>query len=299
MINIPGTPAAPPYGCMPGCRVSVPMDKDLAFAKKTKLTNRLKAMDGLVVAYSGGVDSTFLLAAAQEALGHRVWAATACSPLHPMAEQAMAAAFCKDRGIVQVRLPSDGLALPEFVANPPERCYICKRAIIGNLLDTAGELGIEHVAHGANVDDAHDYRPGFKAAEEAGILSPLVEADLTKKEIRFLAREMGLAVWNKPAMACLASRIPYGSAITAEKLKAVEAAEQALMAEGFRQVRVRHHGSVARVEVPPGEMERLMAVTVRRAVATKLRRIGFDHVALDLEGYETGKMNRALKGIGS
>jgi len=252
-----------------------------------------------VVAFSGGVDSTFLLTAAHEALGNRVWAATASSPLHPAGEQAAAAVFCKDRGIVHVRFSSNEMALPEFLSNPPERCYICKQAMMRKLFETAEELGIDHVAHGANVDDSNDYRPGFRAAAEAGILSPLVDAGLAKEEIRFLAKELGLSVWDKPAMACLASRIPYGTSITAEILKAVEEAEQALMDEGFRQVRVRHHGAVARVEVAPGELEKLMDETLRRAVVEKLRRIGFDHVALDLEGYETGKMNRALKGIAS
>lgn len=264
-------------------------------AKMALLQHLLSELDGLLVAFSGGVDSTFLLATAHQVLGSRAWAATASSPIHPPEEGEAATRFCEDRGIEQIRFCPGEMDLPEFLSNPPDRCYICKGMMIRKLRDIAGGLGIDDVAHGANLDDRGDYRPGFKAAQEAGLLAPLVDAGLTKAEIRLLARDMGLSVWNKPAMACLASRIPYGSMITEEKLGAVHAAERALSAEGFSQVRVRHHGSVARIEVAPHELEKIMDPNVRRVVVEELRRIGFAHVALDLEGYETGKLNRELK----
>jgi len=270
------------------------MDADIAFSKQKRLETLLRTLDSLLVAFSGGVDSSFLLGAAHKVLGTRVRAATALSPIHPRGEQEKAARFCADRGIVQVRFDSGEMGLEEFLANPPERCYICKKNMIRRLFGIAGELGAAHVAHGANLDDQGDYRPGARAALEAGLLAPLVEAGLTKAEIRFLARDMGLSAWNSPAMACLATRIPYGDVITQQKLRAVEEAEEALLAEGFSQVRVRHHGAVARVEVAPHELEKITLERVRGAVVKKLRQIGFHHVALDLEGYVSGKMNREL-----
>jgi len=272
-----------------------PLDKDIAISKKERLAERLKSLDGLLVAFSGGVDSTFLLAVAREVLGARIVAATAASPVHPAGEGKQAAGFCIDRDIEHIRFASDEMSSPEFLANPPHRCYVCKQGMIRKLVAIAGERGIACVAHGANLDDMADYRPGFRAAVEAGLLAPLVDAGLRKDEVRFLAKEMGLSVWDKPAMACLATRIPYGSVITREKLHAVEAAERMLLDHGFSQVRVRHHGSVARLEVPPEDLDRIMKASIRQFVVEGLRCLGFDHVALDLEGYQPGKMNRELE----
>jgi pyridinium-3,5-biscarboxylic acid mononucleotide sulfurtransferase len=178
-----------------------------------------------------------------------------------------------------------------------DRCYHCKKALYKRLLQIAGENSIGHVAHGANVDDLEDYRPGQRAAREAGIIAPLMDADLSKEEIRFLAKEMGLSEWDKPAMACLATRFPYGCPITEKGLGMVEAAEAFLSAQGFRGVRVRHHGPVARVEAASSDIHRIVREETRNAIVERLRKIGFDHVALDLEGYISGKMNRGIEGF--
>jgi len=271
------------------------MDKGDARSKKERLIQRLGKFDALMVAFSGGVDSAFLLAAAREALGEKVVAATAVSPIHPRREQDEAVGFVRDRGIDHILFPSNELGIPEFVANGIDRCYHCKAALSEKLLQIASEKGVDHVAHGANVDDLQDYRPGFRAAQEAGIIAPLIDAQLCKAEIRFLAKEMGLSQWDKPAMACLASRFPYGCPITEKGLNMVELAEEFLLDEGFSGIRVRHHGAVARVEVDPLDLEKMVREDTRKAVMETFRRIGFEHVALDLEGYVSGKMNRGIE----
>jgi uncharacterized protein len=180
------------------------------------------------------------------------------------------------------------------VANPPDRCYTCKQLIFGEIIRIAASIGMERVAHGVNLDDLGDYRPGLKAAEEMGVVAPLAEAGLTKADIRALSRRMRLPTWNKPSMACLASRIPYGRPITPEALKMVEAAEEVLQRLGFYGCRVRHHGEVARIEVVPGDLKKTMHPEVRAEILESLRKIGFRHVAVDLEGYVQGSLNRAL-----
>ena len=272
------------------------MDKAVIESKKCHLIGSLARMESVMVAFSGGVDSALLLAAACEAMGKRVVAATAVSPIHPQREKEHAVAFARERGIVHVLFQTNELDIPKFVANHPDRCYHCKAALSKKLLQLAGERGIAHVAHGANMDDLTDYRPGLTAAKESGIMAPLMDAGLNKAEIRFLAKEMGLLEWDKPAMACLASRFPYGSPITEKGLQMVEDAETTLWDRGFWGVRVRHHGSVARIEIPAGDMERMMAGETRQEIVTRLRQIGFKHIALDLEGYAAGKMNRDIAG---
>jgi uncharacterized protein len=271
------------------------MDEKTARLKKERLIRYLKELDSLLVAFSGGVDSTFLLALAHETLGDKVLAVTESSSTYPSMERQEAIWFAEQQGIAHVVFQSDETSIPEFVSNAPDRCYHCKKALSQELVKIARERGIEHVAYATNVDDLADYRPGLKAADEMGIIAPLVVAELNKEEIRFLSREMGLATWDKPAMACLASRIPYGEAITDKKLKMVEEAEACLAKIGFKQYRVRHHGSVARIEVESAEIHKINEPVLRKNIAEKLKEIGFLHVAVDLEGYTTGSMNRALE----
>ena len=274
------------------------MDANAAKLKMENLVHHLADLDSLLVAFSGGVDSAFLLVMARQALGEKVVAATASSIIHPVRETAGAKDFARERGISHVVFPSEELSISGFVANGPDRCYLCKQSLIENLFEIAREKGVKHVAHGANLDDLADYRPGFRAAKEAGVIAPLIDAQLGKEEVRFLSREMGLSTWDKPAMPCLATRFPYGSPITEENLKMVEDAESFLVEQGFRVVRVRHHGSVARVEVGRSEMENIMDEGLGKAIVEEFRKIGFEHVALDLEGYVSGSLNRAVGEMG-
>lgn len=271
------------------------LDIDNAHAKKKRLVEALKHLDTLLIAYSGGVDSTFLLAVAHEVLGTSVLAVTATAPFHASSEIRDAVEFAGQHGIEHLVIAAEAGNSPLFQANPPDRCYHCKTSLFEQLKRIAEEKGIRHIAHAANVDDGRDYRPGTRAAEEAGALAPLVDAALDKEEIRFLSREMGLPTWNKPAMACLASRIPYGDPITGEKLKMVEEAEAFLAAKGFRQLRVRCHGSLARIEVEKENFGSFVDGPFREAVLSKLKQLGFKYVSLDLEGYVTGSLNRSLE----
>jgi uncharacterized protein len=240
------------------------------------------------------VDSTFLLAVAHEALGKKVMAVTAHSIIYPLSEIDEAIAFARGRGIEHVLLASEASHLPEFVANTPERCYFCKKYLFGRLRELAGQRGIRSIAHAANMDDFDDFRPGWKAAVEMGGIAPLVDARLTKEEIRTLSKEMGLATWDKPSMACLASRVPYGEAITETKLRMIGEAEKEIASHGFTQYRVRHHGPVARIELQAPDLKRIMEPEIRERIVAKLKKLGFLYVTLDLEGYVTGSMNRGL-----
>jgi uncharacterized protein len=271
------------------------IDIDKAHRKKLSLVEALKSLDSLLIAYSGGVDSTFLLAVAHEVLGPRVLAVTATAAFYPAHEVRGAIDFARRHGIEHLVLPSEAGRLPAFRANPPDRCYHCKSFLFRKLKEVAEDRGIRHIAHGANADDSDDYRPGKKAAEEAGALAPLLDAGMNKEEIRHLSREMGLPTWNKPAMACLASRIPYGEPITEANLKMIEEAEAFLAAKGFRQFRVRCHGSLARIEVDEDGFSMITATPLREAVASKLKELGFLYVSIDMEGYVTGSLNRDLK----
>ncbi len=263
--------------------------------KKKRLKAILADYGSLAVAFSGGADSTLLLAAAKEALGDRVTAVTVDAPIHSRREIREALATAQALGVKHIVLPMAEITAPGFVANPPERCYTCKQLIFGEIIRIAASLGVRRIAHGANIDDLGDYRPGLKAAQEMGVAAPLVEARMTKADIRVLSRRMGLPTWNKPSMACLASRIPYGRPITREALSMVEMAEDVLWKLGFDGCRVRHHGAVARIEVAPGDWRKAVQPAVREEILKGLKQIGFRHVALDLEGYVPGSLNRALK----
>ena len=270
------------------------LDKDTAWSKKEDLIHYIENLDSLIVAFSGGVDSTFLLAVAHQVLGEKVLAATASSATYPSQEQEEAVQFTRKQGISHVVFESDETCLPAFSENSPDRCYHCKKLLSQELLQIAKERGFSNIALAANVDDLGDYRPGITAAEEMGMIEPLMEAKLTKEEIRFLSKEMDLPTWDKPAMACLASRIPYGEPVTDEKLKMVEEAESFLAQNGFRQFRVRHHGAVARIEVDISDLRKMLDKTLREKIVERFKEIGFLHIALDLEGYVTGSMNRSL-----
>jgi len=270
------------------------MKQALQKDKLKALEGVLRRYDSLAVAFSGGVDSSFLLAMASRAVPGQVVAVTAESALHPRREKKAAASLAQRLEVEQLIVRSGELNLPEFAANTRQRCYICKKHVLTLIIKAASQMGIAHVAHGANLDDLDDYRPGLKAAEEMGVAAPLVEAGLTKEDIRRFSREMNLAVWNKPSMACLASRIPYGTPITTGALKMVERAEDCLQGFGFAICRVRLYGRTARIEVALHDLGLLLKPDVRQKVVKRFKDIGFSHVAADLEGYISGSMNRDL-----
>ena len=266
-------------------------------ARLQRLKEILRDQKRIAVCFSGGVDSTFLLKVAHDALGDGCIAVTAVSPTFSARERARANAFCEAEGIRQVYVETQEIELPTFYENPPDRCYHCKKQLMGALADAAAAEGFPVLAEGTNADDLSDYRPGFQALQEMRprILSPLLEAGLTKAEIREASRNLGLTTADLPSFACLATRFAYGERITAEGLKRVEAAEEILAQAGFTQFRVRVHQNLARIEVAPGEMEAFSAEAFRNDIYSKLKALGYAYVTLDLAGYRTGSMNETLK----
>lgn len=267
---------------------------DTLYTKLEQLKANLRDMGSVAVAFSSGVDSTFLLKVAHDVLGEQSIAVTASASFFPAREREEAEHFCKEHGIRQFFCDIHGLEIAGFRENPPNRCYLCKRALFEKFLEIASTQGIAVVAEGSNVDDEGDYRPGLKAVRELGIRSPLRAAGLTKAEIRRLSQEMGLPTWDKPSFACLASRFVYGESITEEKLLMVEQAEQLLQTLGFHQFRVRIHGRLARIEVLPEDLSRMLEKNTRQLIHTSLKALGFTYITLDLAGYRTGSMNETI-----
>jgi uncharacterized protein len=261
--------------------------------KETSLRARLESLGSVVVAYSGGVDSAYLALMASQTLGDRAVAVTADSPSYPERHRQLAIRIAREFGLRHEIIHTSELDVPEYRANPSNRCYYCKRELYTHLARIAAERG-SVVVDGNNADDRGDYRPGRQAAREFGVSSPLDDADLTKAEIRELSRRAGLPTWDEPASACLSSRIPYQSEVTDEKLRTIERAEQALRALGFRVFRVRHHDDVARIEIARDEMIRALEPAVASAIVRELKAIGYRYVSLDLQGYRTGSLNEGL-----
>ena len=251
-------------------------------------------LKSVAIAFSSGVDSTFLLHAAQDALGDKVIAITATSCSFPLRELNEAKAFCEQKGVKQFIIKSEELKIEGFSQNPKNRCYLCKRELFERIGQVARENGIEYVAEGSNLDDNGDYRPGLIAVKELGVKSPLREIGFTKVEIRELSRELGLPTWEKQSFACLASRFPYGDEITEVKLQRVDRAEQLLLDMGFKQLRVRIHGDLARIELDPSQFGKFMDEAIRIEVNKRFKEYGFTYVALDVLGYRTGSMNEPL-----
>lgn len=265
---------------------------------QTRLEAELEKLGSACVSFSGGVDSSLVLAAAVRTLGPgRVVAFTAVSPTYLPEELATARRLAADLGVRHVVVETREFDDPSFVANPPERCYSCKRELVAQMARVAAANGCAALVDGANLDDLGDHRPGMGAAAEGGVVHPLLDAGIGKTEVRRLARGLGVPTWDAPQQACLASRIPYGEPITAEKLRVVADAERVLRELGFRQCRVRHHGSVARVEVEAEELGRA-AGPAREEIAGRLRALGFTYVALDLDGFRSGSMNEAPASAG-
>ena len=268
---------------------------DMLHKKLEHLKEYLYDLGSVAVAFSSGVDSTFLLYVAHQVLGKRAIAVTAQSCSFPKRELDEAKAFCDSHGITHFICQSEELDIEGFRQNPKNRCYLCKHELFEKIWEIAKQNGISAVAEGSNMDDNGDYRPGLIAVKELGIKSPLRDAELTKAEIRELSKELGLPTWNKQSFACLSSRFVYGETISEEKLSMVDQAEQLLLDLGFHQVRVRIHGMIARIEIEKSEMGRFLDPETAEQIARRFHEIGFLYVTLDLDGYQMGSMNKALK----
>jgi pyridinium-3,5-biscarboxylic acid mononucleotide sulfurtransferase len=271
----------------------MPLSADL-LAKRAALEERLRALGRTLIAYSGGVDSAFLAWAAHGALGSSMLAVLADSPSLARTQCADAKAFADEQGIPLEIIRTEELERPEYARNDGSRCYFCKDELFTVMERFRHSRGFESIAYGANLDDQGDFRPGQKAAREHKVVAPLVEAGLTKQEVRELARDAGLRVWDKPASACLSSRIEYGRTVTRETLSVVEEGEEGLRRLGFRQFRVRHHGEIVRIEVDPQELARALSPEMAAAMTRVFKALGFKFVTLDLEGFRSGSMNALL-----
>jgi uncharacterized protein len=267
---------------------------DALAVKAGRLRDLLAGYQSVLIAFSGGVDSAYLAIAAHDALGDRALAVTADSPSYPDTHRRLALSIAHDFKFAHEMIQTAELERPEYRANPANRCYYCKDELYSQLSAIARDRGFAVVIDGNNADDRGDYRPGRQAAREHGVRSPLDEADLTKDDIRQLAREAGLASWDEPASACLSSRIPYGQEVTDERLRQIESAEQVLRDLGFRIFRVRHHDAVARLEIAKAEMPRALDPDINAALVSRLKALGYQYVSLDLQGYRLGSLNEVL-----
>lgn len=270
---------------------------NLELEKKVQILKDIfKSMGKVIVAFSGGVDSSFLLKMAKDSVGEKnVIAVTAISPLYPQRELELAQKIAKDIGVRHVLVESNELKIEGFSKNPINRCYLCKKELFGELKKVAQDEGISFIVEGSTLDDDKDHRPGKMAIKELGIRSPLKEALFSKDDVREASKKLGLSTWNKPSFACLASRFPYYSEITEDGLRMVNDAEEFLIGLGFKQVRVRHYKELARIELYPEEIDRLMEKSLREKVVNHFKRIGYKYVTLDLQGFRSGSMNEVLR----
>lgn len=272
-------------------------DKTL-LQKRSDLVNILEQMRSVIVAYSGGVDSAFLAAVANETLGRKALSVTAVSPSLAPSELEEATDLANRIGLNFMTIETNEIDRPDYQANNPDRCFFCKDELYTHLVRFAEEESFDSIVNGTNVDDLGDYRPGIEAAKQYGVRSPLVEAELTKDDIRVLSRDMHLPTWDKPAQACLSSRIPYGTTVTVEALTKIAKAEQFLRSKGFKQLRVRHHETIARIEIEPSDFSAITSEPLRSEINQEFKNIGYSYITLDLDGFRSGSLNEILSKLG-